>query len=101
MVGTRQESGTGHQGPEPCAVTVKEDEAAGASASNEGESAGGDVEEPAAVERQKQGPDPGPSKVAQEVDVRAHVQAALARITAAAGPPPATETMEEDDQRRE
>ena len=33
--------------------------------------------------------------------MKAHVEEALARIMAAAGPPPATEAMEEEDQRRE
>ena len=102
VVGTRREAGTGHQGPEPCAVTVGEDEAAGASASHEGEVEGGETEGPPAEERQKkQGPDPGLSVVDEEVDVKALVAAALGRIMAAAGPPPATETMEEDHQHRE
>ena len=101
VVGTRREAGTGHQGPEKCAVTVRQDEAAGASAGHEGEIAGGDTEGPAAEEQQKeQGPDPGPSEVDEEVDVKAHVEAALARIMAVDGPPPATEAMEDDDQRR-
>ena len=71
VVRTRREAGTGHQGPEPCAVAVGEDKAAGASASHEGETAGGDAEGPAVEERQKeQGPDPGPSKVDKEVAVK-------------------------------
>ena len=62
VVGTRRAAGTGHQGPERCAVSVGEDEAAGASASHEDEIEGGDTEGPAVEERQKeQGPDPGPS----------------------------------------
>ena len=97
-----REAGTGHQGPEPCAVAVEEDEAAGASAGHEGDTAGDDAERPAlegAARGTKAGP--GPSEVDEEVDVKAQVEAALARIMAAAGPPPATEAMEEDDQRRE
>ena len=42
----------------------------------------------------------GPSEVAEEVDVKAHLEAALARIMAAAGLPPATEAIEEESQRR-
>ena len=72
---------------------VEEDEAAG----HEGDIAGD--EGPAAEERrQEQGADPGPSEVAEEVDVKAHVEAALARIMATARLPLATEAMEEDDQ---
>ena len=62
------------------------DEAAG----HEGDVAG---EEQPAEEEQEQ----GPPEVAEEVDVKAHVEAALARIMASAGPPPATEAMEEED----
>ena len=94
VVGSRQDSGAGHRGPEPHAVPVGEDEAAG----HESDVA---EEEWPAEEEQEQGPDPGPSEVAEEVDMKAHVKEALARIMAAAGPPPATEAMEEEDQRRE
>ena len=96
VVGSRQESGTGHQGPEPRPVTVGEDEAAGH------ESDIAEDEGPAAEERRpEKDPDPGLSETAQEVDVKAHVEPALARIMAAASPPPATEAIEEDDQPRE
>ena len=102
VVATRREAGTGHQGPEPCAVTLGENEAAGASTSHEGETAGGNSEWPVAEARQKEeGPNPDPSEVDEEVDVKAQVEAALVRIMAAAGPPPAMEAMEEDDQRLE
>ena len=94
VVGSRQDSGTGHREPEPRAVQVGEDEAEGH---------GSDVAEDEwpAAEEQEQGPDPGPSEAAEEVDVKAHVEEALARIMAATGPPPATEALEEEDQRRE
>ena len=93
-MGSRRDSGAGHRGPEPQAVPVGEDEAAGH------ESDVAEDEWPAA-EEQEQGPDPGASEVAGEVDVKAHVEEALARLMAAASPPPATEAMEEEDQRRE
>ena len=102
VVRTRQEPGTGHQGPEPCAVAVEEDKAEAAPVGHEGETAGRDTQRPTAEGRQKeQGPEPGAFEVDEEVDVKAHVEAALARIMAAAGPPPATEAMEEGDQSRE
>ena len=41
-----------------------------------------------------------PQAAEEEVDVQAHVAAALTRIMAAAGPPPTTEALEEEDQRR-
>ena len=88
VVGSRQASGTGHRGPEPRAVPVGEDEAAG-------HVRGVAEDETSAAEEQEQGPDPGPSEAAEEVDVKAHVEEALARIMAAAGPPPATEAMKE------
>ena len=94
VVGSRQDSGTGHRGPEQRAVPVGEDEAA---------SPGSDIAEdewPAAEEQEK-GLDPGPSEAAEEVDVKAHVEEALARIMAAASPPPATEALKEENQRRE
>ena len=59
-------------------------------AGHEGDVAG---EEWPAEEEQEQ----GPPEVAEEVDVKAHVEAALARIMAAAGPPLAMEAMEEED----
>ena len=90
VVGTRQDSGACHRGPESHTVPVGGDEAAG----HEGDVAG---EEPPAEEEQDQ----GPPEVAKEVDVKAHVEVALARMMAAAGPPPATEAMEEEDERRE
>ena len=90
VVGTRQDSGAGHQGPEPHAVPVGGDEATG----HEGDVAG---EEQPAEEEQEQ----GLPEMAEEVDVKAHAEAALARIMAAAGPPLATEAVEEEDQRRE
>ena len=90
VVGTRPDPGAGPQGPEPHAVPVGGDEAA----AHERDMAG---EEQPAEEEQEQ----GPPEVAEEVDVQAHVAAALARIMAAASPPPATEAMEEEDQRRE
>ena len=89
VVGSRPDSGAGPQGPEPHAVPVGGDEAAG----HEGDVAG---EEQPAEEGQEQ----GLLEVAEEVDVQAHVAAALARIMAAAGPQPATEAREEQDQRR-
>ena len=89
VVGTHQDSGASHRGPEPHAVPVGGDEAAG----HEGDVAG--KERPAEEEQEK-----GPPEVAEEVDVKANLEAALARIMAAAGPPPATEAMEHD-QRRE
>ena len=102
VVGTRQEADTGHRGAEQCAVAVEEEEAAGASVGHEDETEGSDDERPEAEGRQKeQGSDPGRSKVDEKVDVKAHVEAALARIMAAAGPPHASEAMEEDDQSRE
>ena len=90
VVGTRPNSVAGPQGPEPHAVPVGGDEAAG----HEGDVAG--KEQPAEQEEEL-----GPPEVAEEVDVQAHVTAALVRIMAAASPPPATEAMEEEDQRRE
>ena len=90
VVGRRQDSGAGHRGPEPHAVPVGGDEAAGHASDVAGE------ERPAEEEQEQ-----GPPEVAEEVDVKAHVEAALARIMAAAGPPPAAEAMEEQDQRRE
>ena len=91
VVGSHHDSGTGQRGPELCAVPVGEDEVAGH---------GSDVAEDKcpAAEEQEQGPDLGPSEVAEEVDVKAHVEEALARFMAAAGPAPATEAMEEEDQ---
>ena len=89
VVGTRLDSGAGPQGPEPHVVPLGEDEAEG----REGDEAG---EEHPAEEEQKHD-QPG---AAEEVDVQAHVAAALTRIMAAAGPPPVTEALEEEDQRR-
>ena len=77
VVGTRLASGARPQAPEPHTVPVGGDEAAGRDSDEAGE------EQPAA----------------EEVDVQAHVAAALTRIMAAAGPPPATEALEEEDQR--
>ena len=97
---TRQAEGADQRAPAPCAVPAGADDAAGTSQSLGSEPTGGDAGEPAAEEQQQQrGPDRG--SCGADEDVRAHVQAALARIMAAAGPPPATEAMEEDDQRRE
>ena len=90
VVGTRQDSGTGHQGPDLHAVPVGVHEAA----CHESDLAG---EEQPAGEEQEQ----GPPEVSDEVDVKAHVEAALARIMAASAPPPATEAIEEEDQRRQ
>ena len=85
VVAMRQKAGTGHQRPEPCYVAVGEDEAAGASASHEGQTAGGDAEPLAAEDRRKkQGSDLGLSEVDEEMNVKAQVEAALARIMAAA-----------------
>ena len=78
------------QGPEPHLVPVAGHEAAG----REGDEAG---EEKPAEEEQEQDQ---PEAAEQEVDMQAHVAAALTRIMAAAGPLPATEALEEEDQRR-
>ena len=90
VVGTRLDSGVELQGPEPHAVPVGGDEVAG----REGDEAG---EEQPAEEEQEQDQ---PEAAEEEVDVQAHVAAALTRIMAAAGPPPTTEALEEEDQRR-
>ena len=90
VVGTRQDWGAGHRGPVPHAVPVGGDEAAGHASNVAGE------ERPAEEEQER-----GPLEVAEEVDVKAHVEAALARIMAAAGPPPVAEAMEEEDQHSE
>ena len=89
VVGTRLDSGAGPQGPKPHAVPVGGDEAAG----REGDGAG--EEQPAEEEQEQDQPE-----ATEEVDVQAHVAAAVTRIMAAAGPPPATEALEEEDQRR-
>ena len=44
--------------------------------------------------------EPDQPEAAEEVDVQAHVAAALTRIMVAAGPAPATEALEEEDQGR-
>ena len=89
LVGTRLDSGAGPQEPEPHAVPVGGDEALGC----EGDEAG--EEKPAEEEQEQDEPE-----AAEEVDVQAHVAAALTRIMAAACPPPDTGALEEEDQRR-
>ena len=89
VVGTRLDSGADPQGPEPHAVPVGDDEAAG----REGDEAG--EEQPAEEEQKQDQPEAGQ----EELDVQAHVAAGLTKIMAAAGPPP-TEALEEEDQRR-
>ena len=89
VVGTHLDSGVGPQGPELHAVPVGGDEAAG----REGDEAR--EEQPEEEEQEHDQPE-----AAEEVDVQAHVAAALTRIMAAAGPPPAAEALEEEDQHR-
>ena len=89
VVGKLLDSGAGPQGPEPHTVPVGEIEAAGC----EGDKGG--KEQPAKEEQEQDQPE-----AAEEVDVQAHVAAALTRIMAAAGQPPATEALEVEDQRR-
>ena len=85
----------GHRGAKQCAVEVEEDGAAGASAGHGVGTAGDDTEGLIREGQQEErGPDPGRSK-GNEVDLEAHVEAALADIMAADGLPPA-EAMEED-----
>ena len=88
VVGTRLDLGAGPQGPEPHAVPVDRDEAAGRQGDEAGE------EQPEEEEQEQDQPE-----AAEEVDVQAHVAAVLTRIMAAAGPPPAAEAQEEEDQR--
>ena len=52
-------------------------------------------QQPAEEEQEQDQPE-----AAEEVDVQARVAAAPTRIMGAAGPPPATEALEEEDQRR-
>ena len=89
VVGTGLDSGAGPEGPEPHGVPSGGDKAAG----REGDETGEDQPE------EKQ-PEQHQLEAAEEVDVQAHVAAALTRIVAAAGPPPAVEALEEKDQCR-
>ena len=89
VVGTRLDSGADPQGSGPHAVPVWGDEAAG----RDGDAAG---EKQPTEEEQEQDQ---PEAAEEEVDVQAHVAAALTRIMAAAGPPLTTEALEEEDQR--
>ena len=90
VVGTRLDSGADPQGSEPHAVPVAGDEEAG----HDGDAVG--EEQPTEEEQEHDQPE----AAEEEVDVQAHVAAALTRIMAAAGPPPPTEALEEEDQRR-
>ena len=93
------EADTGHREPEQC-VAVEEDSAASTSAGHRCEAARDDAEGPSTQgQRGEQGQGQGPTEVGV-VDVKAHVEAALTRIMAAASPLTA-EAMEEDDQSRE
>ena len=90
LVGTRHDTGAGPQGSEPHAVPVAGDEEAG----HDGDAVG--EEQPTEGEQEHDQPE----AAKEEVDVQALAAAALTRITVAAGPPPATEALEEEDQRR-
>ena len=90
VVGTRLDSGADPQGSEPHAVTVGGDEAAGRDSDEAGE------EQPTEEEQEQDQPE----ATEEGVDVQAHVAAALTRIMADARPPPTTEALEEEDQRR-
>ena len=89
VVGTRLDLGAGPQGPERHAILVGGDEAAG----RDGDEA--EKEQPAEEEQEQD-----QAEATEEVDVQAHVAAALTSIMAAAGPPPATEALEEEKQGR-
>ena len=90
VVGTRLDSGADPQGSEPHAVPVGGDEEAGHDGAAVGE------EQPTEGEQEQD----QPKAAEEEADVQALVAAALTRITAAAGPPPTTEALEEQDQCR-
>ena len=100
VVDTRLEVNTRHREPERCAIAVEKDRAAGTTAGHECEVAGDVAEEPTTEGQQREeSPHPRPSG-GDQVDVKARVEAAIARIMAAASPPTA-EGMEEGDQSRE
>ena len=86
MVGTRLGTGADPQGSGHT-VPVGGDEEAGCDGD-----AVGQEQPPEEEEQQDQLEVAG-----EEVDVRALVTAALARFTAAAGPPPVTEALEEEE----
>ena len=89
VVGTRFDESAAPQGSEH-AVPLGSDEEAGRDGDEVGQ------EQPTGKEQQQ-----GQPEVAgEEVDVQAIVAAALTRFTAAASPPPMTEALEKEDQRK-
>ena len=89
VVGTRLDESAAPQGSEH-AFPVGSDEEAGRDGDEVGQ------EQPTGEEQQQDQPE----VAGEEVDVQAIVAAALAKFTDAAGLPPTTEALEEEDQRR-
>ena len=105
VVGTRKDAGTGEREPEQHGVVVEGDTAGGTSGGGaQGAAEAATEEKPGAALPEATGQDPSGLEERQggELDVEAHVGAALARILAAAGdPPPAAGGLEGEERGQE